>query len=258
MSLSTSIRLGFVAALALAAQTAFAAPPPHTGARPAPAPARVGAPHVGAPAVRPVPVPAPAYRPVPAPAYRPAPYYGSSYYGGYPYRSGVSIGIGIGSGYGSGLYGPLGYGLGYSPFGYSGLPYGGVGYGALGYGYGYPSTRSIAIGLPATTSISVPYQYIAPQSSVVSGEPMPLPLPVPENGGKGEPATITVITSEGATVMFDDIASEQTGTRHSFTTRPIASGVQTRVLVKVNGPGGASSVSIGVRSGEKATVDMRN
>ena len=43
--------------------------------------------------------------------------------------------------YGSGLYGPLGYGLGYSPFGYSGLPYGGVGYGALGYGYGYPSTR---------------------------------------------------------------------------------------------------------------------
>ena len=86
-----------------------------------------------------------------------------------------------------------------------------------------------------------------------------LPLPVPDNvnSGKGEPAVITVVTSEGATVMFDDLASEQTGTRHSFTTRPIASGVQTRVLVKVNGPGGASSVSIGVRSGEKATVDMR-
>jgi uncharacterized protein (TIGR03000 family) len=105
----------------------------------------------------------------------------------------------------------------------------------------------------------VPYQYIPPQSPApFSGDPMPLPLPVPENGGKGEPATITVITSEGTTVMFDDIASEQAGTRHSFTTKPIASGVQSRVLVKVNGPGGASSVSISVRSGEKATVDMRN
>jgi uncharacterized protein (TIGR03000 family) len=241
VSHSTFLRLGSVAAVALAAQTAFAAPPPHV--RPAPAPVRVGAP--------------PVVRPVPVPAYRPLPYYG-----GYGYRSGVSIGIGIGvgSGYGSGLYGPLGYGLGYSPFGYSGLPYGGVGYGALGYGYGYPSTRTVVVGLPATTSISIPYQYIPPSSVPSSIEPMPLPLPqpVPDNGGKGEPATITVITSEGATVTFDDIASEQTGTRHSFTTKPIASGVQSRVRVKVNGPGGASSVSIGVRSGEKATVDMRD
>ena len=63
---------------------------------------------------------------------------------------------------------------------------------------------------------------------------------------------------ESCRQVFDDLASEQTGTRHSFTTKPIASGVQTRVLVKVNGPKGASSISIGVRSGEKATVDMRN
>jgi uncharacterized protein (TIGR03000 family) len=251
MFLSTSIRLGSAIAVALAAQTAFAAPPPHAGgARPAPGPAHVGAPHMGAPHVG-----APGgVRTVPVPVYRPAPYYGGY---GYGYRSGVSVGIGIGSGYGygSGLYGPLGYGLGYSPFGYSGLPYGGVGYGALGYGYGYPSTRTIGLGLPATTGISVPYEYIPPQSPAPwSTEPMPLPLPVPENGGKGEPATITVITSEGATVMFNDISSEQTGTRHSFTTKPIAPGVQSRVLVKV----GSSSVSIGVRSGEKATVDMRN
>ena len=72
-----------------------------------------------------------------------------------------------------------------------------------------------------------------------------------------QPATITVITSAGATVSFDGLASEQTGTRHSFTTKPIAPGVQTRVNVKVNGPGGPSSVSISVKSGEKATVDMR-
>ena len=232
MPFTHSIRFGTVAAaVALAAQIASAGPPVRVsvGVRAAP----------GA-----------------APYYRPAPYYSGS-------RGGVSIGIGIGGGYGSGLYGPLGYGLGYSPFGYSGLPYGGVGYGALGYGYGYPSTRAGSvpvIGIPVVPSTTPrPYLYIPAQPSVAPGaEPTPLPLPLPDNGGKAEPATITVVTSEGATVVFDDLASEQTGTRHSFTTKPIAPGVETRVLVKVNGSGGPSSVSIRVRSGERATVDMRN
>lgn len=230
MSFVNLLRFGAVAALtAFVASSASAAPPPH---------AHPGSAHVGG------------Y------GYRPAPY---PYYGGY---RGVSIGIGVGPGYGYGLYGPLNYGLGGSPFGYGGVPYGGVGYGALGYGYGYPSTRTV-IGLPATSGATIisgatprPYVYIPPQSQP-STDPIPQPLPVP-NSGKAEPATITVITSEGATVSFDGLASEQTGTRHSFTTKPIAGGASVRVSVKVSGTGGPASVSISVGAGEKATVDMRN
>jgi uncharacterized protein (TIGR03000 family) len=224
-----SIRFGTAAAaVALAAQVASAAPPVRVS---------IGGVRVA---------------PVAAPYYRAAPYYSG-------YRGGVSIGIGIGGGYGSGLYGPLGYGLGYSPFGYSGLPYGGVGYGALGYGYGYPPTR-VVVGVPiGSIATPRPYQSIPVQPMVAPGaDPIPLPLPAPDNSGRAEPATITVVTSEGATVTFDDLASEQTGTRHSFTTKPIASGAEARVNVTVNGPNGPSSVSIRVRSGEKATVDMRN
>jgi uncharacterized protein (TIGR03000 family) len=230
-----SIGLG-VAALVFAVPLALAGPPPHAGGvRVAPAP--VGGVRIG-------PAPIGVVRPPVA-----VPYYSG-------YRNGVSIGIGVGSG----LYGPLGYGLGYSPFGAYGWPYGGVGYGALGYAYGLPATRSIVVvGVPVVSGVSIPNPYVPPQPSVGPGDPIPLPLPAPGTSGQAEPATITVITSPGATVSFDGLESEQPGARHSFTTRPITAGVTARVSVKVTGPsGGVSTVSISVKAGEKATVDMRN
>lgn len=257
MSLASLNRYAIAAAAALTAQVATAAPPHGGGGH---APAAHG--HVG-----------------PAPVahnhghvgtgyyggYRPVPYSGG--YGGYnsfgAYR-GVGIGIGFGSGYG--LYGPLNYGLGGSPFGYGGLGYGGLGYGALGYGYGVPSTRAV-VGVPATTVVTgsspLPYTYGSPLPSITSlqpsGDPVPQPLPTPAGSAAAEPAVITVITSEGATVSFDGLASEQTGTRHSFTTKPLPSGAQTRVSIKVTGADGRpSTVTLGVAGGEKATVDMRN
>ncbi|HEY1190097.1 MAG TPA: TIGR03000 domain-containing protein [Gemmata sp.] len=164
------------------------------------------------------------------------------------YRGGVFIGIGsgLGYGYGSGLgYGNLGYG--YGGYGYSG------GYGYRNYGYN-------SLGIPA-----IPGAYIAPSYSVVPSQPLdpqpldpqPLPLPVTNATGEAAPATITVIASDGAKVTFDGIDTNQTGTRHSFTTRPIDPGAEKRVSVKVDGPGGPATISIGVRAGEKATVDMR-
>lgn len=179
-------------------------------------------------------------------------YYAPPYTSGY---RGVSIGIGIGSGYGSGLYSPLGYGLGYSPFGYSGLPYGGVGYGALGYGYGYPGGS--LIGVPTIPRTYTP-QY-QPRYPSLPVQPLrdpnaePIPLPLPADSAESSPAKITVITSEGAKVTFEGIESDQTGTRHSFTTKPLSTGGEVRVKVTVDG----STISIGVRGGEKATVDMR-
>jgi uncharacterized protein (TIGR03000 family) len=208
----------------------------------------------------------PPVRPAPAPA-RPQPYPRYSGYSG----TRVVIGVGIGGGYyGSGLYGPLGYGLGYSPFGYSGLNYGGLGYGPLGYGYGYPGRSVGVIGVPVIPGsyYATPYQYQSipvqpiPVQPMVSPDPQPLPLPSPtiqpiKGIGEGKPGTITVITNEGATVTFDGIDTKEAGTRHSFTTKPIPLGSEIRVKVQVDGPDGASSISIGLRSGEKATVDMR-
>ena len=153
-----------------------------------------------------------AYRSYAAPRY-----YSSGYRG---------IGVGYGLGYGSGLYGPLGYGLGYSPFGYSGLGYGGLGYGALGYGYGYPgsslssnyygSTLSpgyygSTLGVPALPGTYTPsYEPLPSQPLVVPDqEPSPLPLPTPgAANGEAQPGTITVITNEGATVSFDGIENK--------------------------------------------------
>lgn len=225
-----------VGAVALTFSTATAGPP--------------GQPSRG-PQVRPVGPPPGAVRPV-QPAYvSPRPIYLPPVTSGY--RSGVSIGIGIGS---PGLYGPLTYGLGGSPFGYGGYSsYGGLGYGPLGYGYGYPNSISI-IGVPTiprtySPQPLPPITYIDP---FVEPNPAPLPLPLPSAAaGEASTAKITVITNENAKVTFDGIESEQTGTRHSFTTRPIASGVEIRVKVQVDG----SSISIGVKAGEKATVDMR-
>jgi uncharacterized protein (TIGR03000 family) len=123
-------------------------------------------------------------------------------------------------------YGGQGYGYGYRGLGYG---YGGYGY-APGYGsYGYGP------------SLVVP---VAPSTYP--------PLTIPATGVSAA-ATITVVTNAGAKVTFDGIESDQTGTRHSFTTKPIAAGAEARVQVKVDG----SSISIGVRAGEKATVDMR-
>jgi uncharacterized protein (TIGR03000 family) len=259
MSLASLNRYALVAVAALSAQVATAAPP-HGGGH-APGPAAHG--HVG-----------------PAPVahnhghvgtgyysgYRPLPYN----YGGYGGYRGVGIGIGIGFGSGYGLYGPLNYGLGGSPFGYGGLGAGGLGYGALGYGYGYPGTRA-TVGVPATVGTTVvagssplTSAYSTPLPPISNlpqpgGDPVPQPLPTPAGAAAGEPAVITVITSEGATVSFDGLASEQTGTRHSFTTRPLPGGVQTRVSIKVTkADGRPSTVTLGVAGGEKATVDMRN
>jgi uncharacterized protein (TIGR03000 family) len=200
------------------------------------------------------------------------PGYGGAHHSHYaaPYHSGsrLFLGGGYGYGYGSGLYGPLGYGLGYSPFGYSSLNYGGLGYGALGYGYGYPNSYSGSYGSLGTPVIpntyTAPYQYTPQytpsQPMMVNPDPQPQPLPVPAqpgSTGEGQPGTITVITNEGATVTFDGIDTKETGARHSFTTKPIPPGAEKRVQIKVDGPGGPSTISVGVRSGEKATVDLR-
>ncbi|MBN9121983.1 MAG: hypothetical protein J0I06_23045 [Planctomycetes bacterium] len=197
MRFARSIRYGAVAAVvAFAAPVALAGPPGHGGGH---AGGHVGGVHMGGAHVGGAHYGGAHYAPVGG--YH---HYAPTHYSGYR---------GIGYGYGYGLYGPLGYGLGYRPFGYSGIGYGGVGYGALGYGYGYPSTSSIS-GVPITSGSSIPYQYIPAQPSTAPDpdpQPQPLPAPGSSNSGKGEPATITVITSEGATVAFDGLASEQTG-----------------------------------------------
>jgi uncharacterized protein (TIGR03000 family) len=102
-------------------------------------------------------------------------------------------------------------------------------------------------------------------------DPTPQPLPPPPGGvgattgsttrpvaGSGtlsdtKTAKITVVTNEGAKVAFDGIESDQTGTRHSFTTRAIPAGTEIRVTVKADG----TTMSVGVRAGEKATIDLR-
>jgi uncharacterized protein (TIGR03000 family) len=188
-----------------------------------------------------------------------------------------------GGGFGYGGYG--GYGLGGYGLGYGGLGYGGLGYGYGGYGLGgYGDGLGYGSGYSGG-SLIVP-NYSIPQSSPVQPGPLlpysdqpnqptdPQPLPLPPLGaGQGaspavgagaqgagaNPATdrntakITVITNEGAKVSFEGIESDQTGSRHSFTTKAIPPGTEIRVGVKVDG----SSISIGVRAGEKATIDMR-
>jgi uncharacterized protein (TIGR03000 family) len=211
---------------------------------------------------------------------------------GYGYGYGYGI-YGLGYGYG-GLYpysygGYGGYGLGYGGLGGYGGGLGGYG----GTGYNFPATGG-GIAAPYTNpSTGLPYLYLEPRPMVPpgadqpqrpmvppGGDPAPQPLPVPPNGGnggnggngngngnvningkngaaaQGEPATIVVFTSEGATVSFEGLASEQTGTRHSFTTKPLAPGAEARVTVQVGGSS-SSSVTLRVRAGEKATIDMR-
>jgi uncharacterized protein (TIGR03000 family) len=193
-----------------------------------------------------------------------APHYSSGYRGGY-------YGGGLGYGGGIGLYG-LGYGLGYSPLTSPGYYGGGYG-GGLSYGYGgYPSGGSI--GVPAIPGTYYPqYQYIPPAQPAPTmppavdpnaPDPTPLPLPTPNggtpsattalvSGGNTASAKITVLANPGAKVSFDGVASDQNGGRHSFTTKPLSKGAETRVQVKVDG----STISIGVRGGESATIDMR-
>ncbi|MCI0704178.1 MAG: TIGR03000 domain-containing protein [Planctomycetia bacterium] len=188
-----------------------------------------------------------------------------------------------------------GLGLGSGTFGYSRIPYGGTGYGT--FSNGYPSSfygpyngsylnRPVVPQIHSPPAPTVPLRVIYP-SGIVPVEPVPelpvMPPPVPPWGeapikpapapvepikpapapmtppaSNASSATITVIVNEGATVSFDGVASEQTGTKRIYTTPPIASGVEKRVLVRVSGRGGAgaSSITIRVRAGEKATVDM--
>jgi uncharacterized protein (TIGR03000 family) len=179
----------------------------------------------------------------------------------------IIVGGGFGGFYGGygGYYGGYGgYGSGYADPYYSGLSYGGAGYGAPGYGYNGPSTYVIP----------VPYQspYPGPNSvpPMVPPDPEPLPLPKPQTQPQTQPqptdvvtvsgwrpGTITVLTNEGATVTFDGIDTKETGSRHSFTTKPIQPNAEIWVKIKVDGPGGSASVAVGLRGGEKATVDMR-
>lgn len=196
---------------------------------------------------------------------------GGAHMGGVHHTTGFR---GVGYGYGGyGLYGLGygGYGLGYGGYG---LGYGGygLGYGGYGgYGYGYPSYGyssypsygyGSSIGVPAIPGVyQIPPQTVPSQpmtNPANPADPNPIPLPLPNgNTGEPQPGTITVVTDEGASVTFDGIANDQKGTRHTFTTKPIARGVETRVSVKVDGPNGPSTISIGIRAGEKATVDMR-
>ena len=173
-----------------------------------------------------------------APPYSGA-HYGGGYYGGT--RSGIYIGLGTG-------------GLGYGGLGYSGLGYGGGYYGGGNYGYG--NLLGVPV-VPGTYSAQYPPLYQSqplPPLNDPNAEPVPLPLPNgPVPTGEAVPAKITVITSEGAKVTFDGIESDQTGTRHSFTTKPLSTSAEARVKVSVDG----ATISIGVRGGEKATVDMR-
>ena len=186
-----------------------------------------------------------------------APHYGGAHYGG-GYRSGI---YGGGLGYGGLGYGGLGYGgLGYSSLGYGGLGYSGGYYGGGNYGggnYGYGNSLGVPV-IPGTYFAQYPPQY-PPQYQSLPVQPLrdpnaePIPLPLPADSAESSPAKITVITSEGAKVTFEGIESDQTGTRHSFTTKPLSTGGEVRVKVTVDG----STISIGVRGGEKATVDMR-
>jgi len=197
-----------------------------------------------------------------------APHYSNAYRGGY----GGGLGYG-GLGYGGiGLYG-LGYGLGSSPLYSSGYYGGGYG-GGLSYGYGgYPSAGG-SIGVPAIPGTYYPqYQYVPPTNlgpvmppavDPNAPDPTPLPLPNPDggtpssattlvSGGNTAAAKITVLANPGAKVTFDGVASDQNGGRHSFTTKPLSKGAESRVKVSVDG----STISLGVRGGETATVDMR-
>ena len=183
--------------------------------------------------------------------------YGGGYYGGS--RTIIVGGYGYGGlGYGGLGYGGLGYGgLGYGGFGPTGGYYGGGNYG--GGNYAYNNSLSVPV-IPGTYSAQYPPLYrnqsqppLQPLNDP-NAEPIPLPLPNGAVGsGEAAPAKITVITSEGAKVIFDGIESDQTGTRHSFTTKPLGTTAETRVKVSVDG----ATISIGVRGGEKATVDMR-
>ena len=185
--------------------------------------------------------------------------------GGAHYATPYSSGARYGGGYYGGSRTIIVGGYGYGGLGYGGLGYGGLGYSGFGptggyYGggnYAYNNSLSVPV-IPGTYSAQYPpqYQSLSPLQPLNDPNAAPIPLPLPNGAvGSGEaaPAKITVITSEGAKVIFDGIESDQTGTRHSFTTKPLGTTAETRVKVSVDG----ATISIGVRGGEKATVDMR-
>lgn len=166
-------------------------------------------------------------------------------------------------GYSSPLYSPY-RGLDYSPFAYRHLNPAVTVYGPSHPGYGYRSPYSLSypgtLGLPPTLGLSP----AAPRSGRTGTlpplrdliPPMAPPTP-PADANAGKPGTITVFAGAGATVTFDGATGQGADGRHTYTTKPIPPGATVRVRVQVDGPGGASAISINLRSGEKATVDLR-
>jgi hypothetical protein len=171
-------------------------------------------------------------------AYRP-------YYGGIGY-SGLTIGLGYGG------FGP-GFGMGYGGFG-PGFGYGGYGtfynpgyYGGTSSNGYYGGTSSSGYYSPSSIA---PYPVTTPEYS----RPQPVQQEATTNPG---PATLTVLTVEGAQVWFDGTPSDQKGTIHIFTSPTINLGEIKTVTVKVIGPSGSpASLPLTLKGSDKTTVDL--
>lgn len=230
MSPFRALRYSFaLSAVALGATAASAAPPGHAG----------GGGRPGGPPVHAGPAHAPSVGGYRGPIYAAQPV--------------VRVYGGIGYGYSQ----PFGYGYGPGFFPTFGSPFStfGPNYGVVG-GYGTFGVRGGSTYVPSVIGGTVVPSYGPSLGPAIPNGPLldPVPLPLPA-AGETAPATIVVLTKEGATVSFDGIESPAGGARHSFTTKPLPTGFDTRVTVSLNG--GATTVSLRVRGGESATVDLR-
>lgn len=218
-----------LSAVALGAAVASAAPPVHSAARPG------GPPPGGGPRL-----PAQIGGGYRGPVYAPPPV--TRVYGGIGYGYNPPFGYG----YGPGFFPTFG-----SPYSTFGPNYGvGGSYSTLGLRIGGPTYVPPVIGTTVVPSFGPSLGPPIPNVPLL--DPVPLPLPA---AGETAPATIVVLTKEGATVSFDGVDSPPGGARHSFTTKPLPTGTDTRVSVNLNG--GAITVTLRVRGGESATVDLR-
>jgi uncharacterized protein (TIGR03000 family) len=165
-------------------------------------------------------------------------------------------------GYSSPLYSPY-RGLDYSPFAYRHLNPAVTVYGPSHPGYGYRSPYSLSypgtLGLPATLGLppATPRAGRAGMLPPLRDMIPPMAPPAPPDANAGKSGTITVLAGAGATVTFDGAEGQGADGRHTYTTKPIPPGATVRLRVKVDAPGGASTISIGLQAGEKATVDLR-